>query len=83
MEVQTLLLQCCALHKFHVTEDQNTRDQSRRGRSENIAFCAFHSYLVEVPTNPTYMYMATYMYMRRMHNKNLEIRIVGSSCCPQ
>ena len=22
-------------------------------------------------------------YMRRMRNNNLEIRIVGSSCCPQ
>ena len=52
-----LLLQCCALHKFHVTEDQNTCDQSRRGRSEEIAFCAFHSYLVEVPTNAGYIHV--------------------------
>ena len=32
-EVQTLLLQRCALRKFHVTDGQNTRDQ--------IRFCAF------------------------------------------
>ena len=38
------LFQCYALHKFHVSEDQNMHDQSRRGRSEEIAFCAFHSY---------------------------------------
>ena len=26
-KVKTLLLQRCALRKFHVTDDQNTRDQ--------------------------------------------------------
>ena len=28
--VKTLLLQRCALHKFHVTNDQNARDQITR-----------------------------------------------------
>ena len=51
------LFQCYALRKFYVSEDQNTHDQSRRGRSEEIAFCAFHSYLVEVPTNAGYIHV--------------------------
>ena len=46
--------------KFHVTDGQNTRDQIRvmrfrvikgpKARDQN-AFCAFHSFLVEVQTN--------------------------------
>ena len=36
-----------ALRKFHVIEDQNARDQ--------IAFYAFHSFLVEVQTNAGYI----------------------------
>ena len=39
----TLLLQRCALGKFHVTDRQNTREQ--------IALYAFHSFLEEVLTN--------------------------------
>ena len=50
-------------------EGRDVRDQ--------IAFCAFPSLLVEVQTN------AGYIYMRRMRNNNLEIRIAGSSCRPQ
>ena len=42
--------------------------------SDQIAFCAFHSFLLEVQTK---------VYMRRMRNNNLEIRIAGSSCRPQ
>ena len=42
---------CCfnvvALRKFHVIEGQNARDQ--------IAFYAFHSFLVEVQTNASYI----------------------------
>ena len=37
--------------------------------SDQIAFCAFHSFLLEVQTK---------VYMRRMRNNNLEIRIAGS-----
>ena len=56
----TLLLHRCALCKFHVTDSQThvirlrviegpkTRDQ--------IAFCAFHSFLVEVKTNAGYIH---------------------------
>ena len=36
-----------ALRKFHVIEGQNARDQ--------IAFYAFHSFLVEVQTNAGYI----------------------------
>ena len=50
--------------RLRVPEGPNARDQ--------IAFCAFHSFLVEVQTN-----------VRRMRNNNLEIRIAGSSCRPQ
>ena len=52
---------------LRVRANPNARDQ--------IAFCAFHSFLVEVQTNA--------VYMRRMRNNNLEIRIAGPSCRPQ
>ena len=32
-----LLLQRCALHKFHVTDDQNMRDQITTGRKLKCA----------------------------------------------
>ena len=35
--VQTLLLQCCALRKFQVTDVQNTRDQITRSRRKKRA----------------------------------------------
>ena len=62
-------------------DSQNTRDQITSDRlgpnaSDQIAFCAFHSFLVEVKRM-----LAT--YMRRMRKNNLEIRIAGSSCRPQ
>ena len=60
---------CCALRKFHVIIGwSNTRDQ--------IAFCAFHSFLMGVKRMLT-------TYMRRMRNNNLEIRIAGSPGRPQ
>ena len=50
-----LLLQRCALRKFHVTDGQKTRDQITRGRGsimkiarDQIALCTFNSFLVEV-----------------------------------
>ena len=74
-----LLFQCCALCKVHVIDGQDRHDQilSDQGAnaSDQIAFCAFHSFLVEVETNAS--------YMRRMRNNNLEIRIVGSPFRPQ
>ena len=49
-------------------DGQNTLDQR--------AFCAFHSFLVDVQTK-----LATHvLYMR---NGNLENKIAGSSCRPQ
>jgi len=51
--------------RLRVIKSANARDQS--------AFCAFHTFLVEVQTNAGYI-------MRRMRNDNLEIRIAGFSC---
>ena len=48
IEGQNALVYRCALRKFHVTVGQNTHDQ--------IAFCAFHSFSVEVQTNPGYIH---------------------------
>ena len=49
----------CFEYRFHVTDGQNTRDQITRGRRSKhafqIAFCAFHSYLVEVQMNVCYI----------------------------
>ena len=47
--------------RSRVIEGPNARDQ--------IVFCAFHSFLVEVQTK------AAYMYMRWVRNNNLDIRI--------
>ena len=60
-KVKTLLLQRCASRKFHVTDGQNTRNTSdRRSRRayarDRIAFCAFHSFLVEVQTHTGYIH---------------------------
>ena len=50
----------CASSKFHVTDSQNTRDQITSDRRSNsrdqIALCAFHLFLVEVPTNAGYIH---------------------------
>ena len=58
-----LLLQRCALRKFHVTDGQKTRDQITRGRGsimkiarDQIALCTFNSFLVEVQTNAGYIH---------------------------
>ena len=45
---QNALVYRCALRKFHVTVGQNTHDQ--------IAFCTFHTFLVEVQTNAGYIH---------------------------
>ena len=50
--------------KLRRVEGQKAHDQ--------IAFCAFHSFLVEVQMNAG--------YIRCMCNNNLDIRIAGSSC---
>ena len=64
-----------------MTDDQNTRGEITSDRRSNardqIVFCAFHSFLVEVQTK------ADYMYMWCVRNNNLDIRIAGSSCRPQ
>ena len=54
--------------RLRVIEGSNACDQ--------IAFCAFHTFLVK-----SKRMLAS--YMRRMRINNLEIRIAGSSCCPQ
>ena len=49
-------------------EGRNTRNQ--------VAFFAFHSFLVEVQTNAEYIHV-------HMRNNNLEIRIAGDKRSPQ
>ena len=51
-EVTLLLQRCSALGNFHVIDSQNTRDQITSDRlgpnaSDQIAFCALHSFLVD------------------------------------
>ena len=54
---------CSNACKFHVTDGQNVRDQitsdsdRRPNTSDQIAFCVFHSFLVEVQTNGGYIFM--------------------------
>ena len=43
--------------------------------SDQIAFCAFYSFLVEVQTGAGYIHVT--------HLSTLEIRIAGSSCHPR
>ena len=77
LEVQTVLLQHCALSKFHVSDGLNKtrvirlRGVEGRNARDQIAF--FRS-------AKSKRMLAT--YMRRMRNDNLEIRIAGSSCRP-
>ena len=65
---------------MNFTFGQNTWYQITRVEGHNvhdqIAFCAFHSFLVEFQTN------AGHRHETRVNN-NLEIRIMGSSCRPQ
>ena len=86
-EVKTLLLQCCALRKFHAIEGHNERDQNtidrRSKRALSIRLRSTHfilSYLLtsrlEVQTN-----LAT--SAPRMRNRNLEKSIADSSGCTQ
>ena len=59
------------LRKCHVIEVQNARDQipyDRGYKRDQIAFYAFHSFLVEVQTK-----LAT--YVPDMRNSNLEFKI--------
>ena len=54
--------------RLSVIEGPNACDQ--------IAFCAFHTFLVEAQMNAGYIHS--------MHlNNNMEIRIAGFSCCLQ
>ena len=74
--METLLLQHCALPKVHVIDGPNTHIRFRVKEdpkaSDLIAFCEFHSFLVEVQT-----------YMQCVYDNNLEIKIAGYSCRPQ
>ena len=51
-----LLLHRCALRKFHKTDSQNMWDQIMSDACDQIAFCAFHSSLVEVQMNAGYIH---------------------------
>ena len=76
-KVKTLLLKRFALGKFHVIDDQNTReDMTSDRRSEpawsQISFEGCNSFLTKLPTSEH----------RCMRNSNLQFRIAGSSCLP-
>ena len=80
-KVKTLLLHRFAFCEFHVTDSQNTRDHITSGRRSkrawsNCVLCI--SFIVSGSPEWDKCYIAT--YVRRMRNKNLAIRIVGSSC---
>ena len=56
-----LLLQRCTLRKFHVTVGQNTQHLITRVEGQNmrdqIASCAFHSFLVEAQMNAGHIHV--------------------------
>ena len=58
--MKTLLLQGCALPKFPVIDGSNTRVRFRVKEDPNasdlIAFCEFHSFLVEFQTITGYIH---------------------------
>ena len=73
------MLQHSALHLFHMIDGQNTHAQitgESINENDQIAFCAFYSFLVEVQTK-----LATYVLC--MCNNNLESRTMGDKRSPQ
>ena len=50
-EIKTLLLHRFTLCKFQATDSQNTHDQLTSDVHDQIVFCAFHSFSVEVQMN--------------------------------
>ena len=61
-KMKMLLLQCCALRKFHMIDGPNTHDQmpsdiEHPHLSDQIALCEFHSFQVEVQTNAGYIHV--------------------------
>ena len=80
-KVKTLLLRRSVLCRFRATDSQNMRDQITRGRRSKHGWS--HCLLC-IPFilsgNPNKLLA---IYMRRMRNNNLEIKIPGSSCRPQ
>ena len=77
LKVKMLLLHWCAFRKFYV-QIFNTRLMrlwviEGPNKHDQIVFCGFHSFLVEVQINDCYLHAT-------QCNNNLEIRIAGSSC---
>ena len=61
-KMKMLLLQCCALRKFHTIDGPNTHDQMPSDKehphlSDQFALCEFHSFQVEVQTNAGYIHV--------------------------
>ena len=48
IECQTFLLQLYVLHKFHTIDGQRLQAIEGPNKNDQLAFCAFHSFLVEV-----------------------------------
>ena len=69
-KLKLVITKCYGVRATTIEGDQITSDSPNE--RDQIAFCAFHSFLVEVQT-----------FMRRMRHNNLEIRIAGSSRRPQ
>ena len=76
-KMKMLLLQCSALHKFHVIDGPNTHDQIP---SDRTSTCEWSKYILWIPFLVEVQNNAGYINAMQMHNNSLEIRIVGCSC---
>ena len=78
--MELLFLQRCALRKsygLYEIDGQNTRDQKLQTFTRTLSDCVLWivlSFLMEGQLK---------LYMQRMRNRNLEIKIGGSSCRPK
>ena len=80
-KVKTLLLQRSVLCRFRATDSQNMRDQITRGRRSKHGWSHCLLCIPFILSGSPNKLLA--IYMRRMRNNNLEIKIAGSSCRPQ
>ena len=80
-KVKTLLLQRSVLCRFHATDSQNMRDQITTGRTSKHGWSHCLLCIPFILSGSPNKLLA--IYMRRMRNNNLEIKIMGSSCRPQ
>ena len=79
-KVKTLLLQRSVLCRFRATDSQNMRDQITRGRRSKHGWSHCLLCIPFILSGSPNKLLA--IYMRRMRNNNLEIKIAGSSYRP-